>query len=63
MSWVKTIKRIEIGSEPTYPMWGFHRSKDYFPNGTALLGKYKYGFGLGNFYILWGYVKDTNTDN
>lgn len=55
MSWVKTIKRIEIGSEPFYPMWGFHRSKDYFPNGTALLGEYKYGFGLGRFYILWGY--------
>ena len=55
MSWTKRIKRIEIGSEPCYPMWGFHRSKDFFPNGTALLGEYKYGFGLGSFYILWGY--------
>lgn len=58
MSWAKTINRIEIGSEPSYPMWGFHRSKDYFHNGTAWLGEYKYGFGLGSFYILWGYEGD-----
>ena len=53
--WTKTIGKFEIGWEPSYPMWGFHKNQDYFENGTALLGEYKYGFGLGSFYILWGY--------
>lgn len=58
MSWAKTIGKIEIGNEPLYPMWGFHRSHDYFENGTVDIGEYKYGFGLGSFYILWGYEGD-----
>lgn len=57
MYWSKRFfhKSIEIDLEPHYPIWGFHRNRYFFEDGTKLLGEYKYAFGIGKLYILWGF--------